>query len=402
MKVLIIHSSYKYKGGEDTVVAEELKLLQSNGVTVELLLFNNESSTLTKVLQLPFNIKSYSRTIKKLNTFQPDVVHIHNLHFAASASIVYAIKKYGVPFVVTLHNYRLLCPSAILFNRGKPFLDSLKQNFPWNAVKQGVYKDSKLLTFWISFSMQIHHWMNTWKMSNRFIVLTQHAKDIFLKSRANFTDDQILIKPNFCSIPSQVTFNTSPSDYFLYVGRLSEEKGISLLLETFAASRYKIKIAGDGPLLNEVKYYCSQFPNIEYIGVLEKSRIFDLLNNCTALVFPSIWYEGMPLTIIEAFASGAPVIATRLGAMESMISNGYNGLHFEVGNSTDLKAQLDKWQNFDSGQKEAYRKNARKTYEEFYTPERNFEQLLSIYTDVIKEAKKQPTKNLLQLGQAVQ
>ena len=207
MKVLIIHCSYKFRGGEDTVVAEEMKLLQSNGVTVELLPFNNEGSTLAKVLQLPFNIGSYNKTIKKLHSFQPDVVHIHNWHFAASASIFYALKKGEVPFVITLHNYRLLCPSAMLFHKGKLFLDSLKQNFPWTAIKRGVYKDSQLLTFWISLSMQLHHWMNTWKMSNRFIVLTQHSKNIFLNSKVNFTDDQILVKPNFCSVPARSAEN---------------------------------------------------------------------------------------------------------------------------------------------------------------------------------------------------
>lgn len=383
MKVLIVHCTYKYKGGEDTVVSEEMNLLQSNGVTVELLQFTNDGNTLVKLLQLPFNISSYFLVINKLGSYKPDVVHVHNWHFAASASVLYAIKKAGIPFVVTLHNYRLLCPSAILFNKGKLFLYSLRQKFPWKAVSEGVYKQSRFLTFWVSFSMQIHHWLNTWKMCNRFIVLTQYAKNIFLNSTIKITGDQIVVKPNFCAVPALQPVKAA--DYFLFVGRLSEEKGIDLLLKTFATSPYTIKIAGDGPLLGDIITYRTQYPNIEFLGSMEKARILDLMCHCNALVFPSIWYEGMPLTIIEAFACGTPVIASRLGAMESMIEPGYNGLHFEAGNENDLKIQLEKWQHLDGEQKELYRKNARSSYEQYYTPEKNFMQLMHIYKAVMEE-----------------
>ncbi len=383
MKVLIIHCTYKYKGGEDTVVMEEMKLLQANGIIVELLQFENDGDTVAKLLQLPFNIGAYNKTRKKLRSFAADVVHVHNWHFAASPSVLYAVKKFNIPFVITLHNYRLLCPSAILFHNGKLFLDSLHQQFPWRAIQLGVYKNSRLLTLWLAFSMQLHYWLNTWKICSRFIVLTSHAKNIFLASKLKFPDKQVTIKPNFCTIPPLAS--ATPRNYFLFVGRLSEEKGIDLLLRTFAACNYSLKIAGDGPLLEQVKDFSSLYPDIEYLGILDKSKVFDLLNNCAALVFPSMWYEGMPLTIIEAFACGVPVIASRLGAMESMISDGYNGLHFDAGNEQDLKAHLDQWQSFDETQQAVYKKNARLTYEEYYTPEKNFKQLLKIYEKVIAE-----------------
>lgn len=385
MKVLIIHTTYKYKGGEDTVVEEEMKLLRANAVTVKLLEFNNDKNAALKLLQLPFNFQSYIKTRKKLQAYKPDVIHIHNLHFGASPSVIYAIKKSKIPFVFTLHNYRLLCPSAILFYKGKPFLNSIHQSFPWKAIEMGVYKSSKIITFWVSLSAQIHKWLGTWKKCNKYIVLSEHAKKIFLQSALQLTARQIEVKPNFCAAPPLK--EPVASDYFLYVGRLSEEKGIQMLLQVFSLCNYKIKIAGDGPLKDEVIKYSSKHTNIQFLGSLNKEDVFSLLQSSSALVFPSIWYEGMPLTIIEAFACGTPVIASKLGAMETMISHKYNGLHFHPENVNDLIHKLHEWQNLKEEEKAIYRINALKTHEQYYTPEKNAEQLLAIYTSVIAEKK---------------
>ena len=366
-------------------MAEEIKLLQSAGATVKLLEFNNHQNALLKLLQLPFNIKSYYQTKQTLATFQPDVVHIHNLHFGGSPSVIYALKRSKVPFVTTLHNYRLLCPSGVLFYNGKPFLDSLNQNFPWKAVKSGVYKNSKLVTFWLSLSMYIHHQLGTWKICNKYIVLSEHAKKLFLNSKLGLSANQLVVKPNFCSVP--VLKEQQAGKHFLYVGRLTEEKGIMLLLSVFSSCPYTIKIAGDGPLKEEVIRYSSKYPNIEFLGTLNKAAIFSILESSSALLFPSIWFEGMPLTIIEAFACGTPVIASRLGAMETMIVSGYNGLHFEVQNETDLRKKLDEWYDLGEEQKNVYRLNAHKTYESYYTPEKNVKQLLAIYSEVINNKK---------------
>jgi len=388
VKVLVIHTSYKYKGGEDTVVAEEIKLLQSAGITVELLTFNNHKNTLLKLLTLPFNFQSYFKTKKILAKFEPDIAHVHNLHFGGSASVIYAIKRSKTPFVITLHNYRLLCPSGILFHQGKPFLDSLQQKFPLKAVRLGVYKNSKLITFWLSLSIYLHNILGTWKTVNRYIVLSGHAKKIFLNSRLGLSESRFVIKPNFVSAPKLQ--EQKVSGHFLYVGRLSEEKGLMLLLSVFSKCPYKIKIAGDGPLKEEVTQYSSRYPNIEFLGILNKPEVFALLQSCSALVFPSIWFEGMPLTIIEAFACGTPVISSKLGAMETMIINNYNGLHFEPQSEEDFRNKLDEWNNLNEEEKKVYRLNARKTYDDYYTPDKNLKQLLSIYNEVINEGKLLP------------
>lgn len=381
MKILVIHTSYKYKGGEDTVVSEEINLLQQAGMQVELLEFNNDKNALRKLLQLPFNIQSYNVAKQKLKDFKPDLVHIHNLHFGGSPSVIYAIKRSKIPFAITLHNFRLLCPSGILFHNGKLFLDSLQQNFPWKAVQLGVYKNSKLITFWLGLSMYIHNKLGTWKNCNKYIVLSEHARQLFLNSKLKLTNDQLVVKPNFSSVPTLQPQNRTET--FLYVGRLSEEKGIMLLLSAFSSCSYKIKIAGDGPLKDEVVRYAAQYPNIEFVGTLDKVEIFNLLQQSTALVFPSIWFEGMPLTIIEAFACSTPVISSKLGAMETMITNGYNGLHFETNNEIDLKKKLNDWMGFSLEERCQYQANALQTFNTKYTSDINLEILLQIYAEVI-------------------
>lgn len=385
MKVLFIHTGYKFKGGEDSVVVNEINLLKSKGYRVELLEFTNKGNSLLKFLFHPFNLFSYWKTRKKLKKFRPDIVHLHNIHFAASASVFYAIKKSNTPFVMTLHNYRLLCPSAILFQNGKLFLNSLKQHFPWDAVKQGVYRNSKLLTFWLAMSTWFHKKIGTWQMCNRYIVLTEHAKNIFLTSGLKLTWQQIAVKANFTVPVDKIGF--SNEDYFLYVGRLSEEKGIQVVLDAFAGTDFRIKIAGDGPLKEQVEKLSQQYVNIEYLGIASREEVFSLLSRCSAVVFPSICFESMPLTIIEAFSCGIPVIASKLGAMESIITNDYNGLFFDPGNAQDLKEKIKFWQRVPKKKKDEYRANTKLTYDQHYTDEINFNVLASIYDSVLHAQK---------------
>jgi glycosyltransferase involved in cell wall biosynthesis len=296
--------------------------------------------------------------------------------------VIYAVKQSKVPLVCTLHNYRLLCPSAILFYQGHVFLDSLQRAFPWKAVKKGVYKNSRLLTFWMAFAMQVHHWLGTWHLPNRFVVLSKHAKELFMQSGIKFREGQLIIKPNFCSLPPLEAVNRTGE--FVFIGRLSEEKGVPLLLKAFSSSTHKITIVGDGPLREEVKTYSQKYPNISYAGYLQKTEVVNLLSHSSALVFPSIWYEAMPLTVIEALACGTPVIATKLGAMEYMVTPNQDGILFEAGNETKLQQALNIWADLSTSEKERYSKNARATYEQFYTPAKNAEQLLAIYHSVQK------------------
>lgn len=390
MRVGIVHNLYLLKGGEDVMVEQEYELLRRNKVAAEVLYFKNASSKGMQVVQFllafynPFSFNLISRWIDKV---QPDLIHLHNWHYAASPSVVRAAKKKGIPVVHTLHNFRLLCPSGTLLHNNEISYSYRTNGFPWQAVRKRVYRSSFLQTLWLSLTVWINKINGTWQQIDKYIVLTEHARQVF-RSSDIIDDNRIAVKPNFIA---DIPFDECERrDHFLYTGRLSEEKGIEILLQAFAHSGHKLRIVGDGPLRNVVETYADKYSNISYLGFKEKASIIEELRTCTALIFSSIWFEGNPLTIIEALACGTAVIASDLGAMQSMITDNYNGLHFTPGSLSDLVDKINGWQKLSSYQKNIFYTNARQSYTDNYTPAKNFEKLLSIYKSVVKHGKANP------------
>ncbi len=197
MKVLFIHTCYSQHGGEDAVFESECNLLKSKNIEVESLLFQNGKNVLRNIILAPFNIISYLKVKSTIRRFQPDVIHLHNWHFAASPSVVWAAQHCKVPIVMTLHNYRLLCPSAILFHKGELFFESLSGGFPWKAVNRKVYRNSWFLTFWLAAIIRLHKSIGTWKKVDHFITLSEFAKKIFLHSDLGLQEEKLSVKPNF-------------------------------------------------------------------------------------------------------------------------------------------------------------------------------------------------------------
>jgi len=384
MRILIIHTSYKIRGGEDSVVNNEIDLLRSAGNDVDILNFTNSGNTLLKLLQLPFNYSSYRETKKAINRFKPDVVHIHNLHFGGSTSVIYAIKKCGVPIVVTLHNYRMLCPSGTLFFDDKLFTSSLNKMLPIEAIKKGVYQNSKSITLWLSIVGAINQIARTWEIPDRYIVLGNGAKDIFLESKYSHLADKMKTKPNFCfPFPEK---QKETGGYYLYVGRLSPEKGIYTILNAFSKTDLSLKIIGSGPLQQEIKKYSRKFKNIEFLGIKDKDEVYSLISGATAIVFSSMWYETFGMVIIEAFACCTPVIASSIGEAKNLVNDSVNGLLFEAGNENDLLEKLLYYQALPIADKRLFQKNALKTYQENYTPEINLKQLIDLYQELFDKS----------------
>jgi glycosyltransferase involved in cell wall biosynthesis len=398
MRVLVIHTYYKLKGGEDSVVANEIELLRSQGVEVEQLSFSNSGSTLLKLIQVPFNYGSYQKTICKVQEFKPDVVHIHNLHFSGSAGVVYALKTQNVPIVMTLHNYRLLCPSGSLYHDNHLFLDSLKPGFAWSAVKKGVYQNSKVITFWIAASMYLHEKLGTWKSINKFILLGEQSRELFATSKLSSFAGKMVVKPNFCfpvlsasaiSSDAAASLTASPTitiirdhSYYLYVGRLTEEKGVPVLLNAFKESGHQLRIIGTGPLEDLVQDYARKYSNIIFAGPQPKERVSEYMQGASALIFPSVWYETFGMVVIEAFSAGVPVVASDLGNIKNMITDGINGLRFKVADHTDLMKKIEFFEGLTGEELDTYSQNARNTYLKHYSPEANAIQLLALYQSV--------------------
>ncbi len=387
MKVLFIHTNYKEYGGEDSVVKNEIQLLQQNGYEVEALYFNNSRHTFLKLLFMPFNPYSYVKTIREINRFKPDVVHIHNMHFAASYSVIRAVSRTKTPMVETLHNYRFLCPSGTLFFNNDLYLKSLSQPFPWSAVKDKVFRNSGILTFWLAFSTWLHKKWGTFQKVNRYIVLNEQSHSLFLSSNLKFNKNQLVMKPNFIQPRTTEPTAFTRGNHYLYIGRLSAEKGIDVLLKAFAGNGLPLTIIGDGPLRDDVLVAKANNPLITWMGYQGKEVIDEQLRQCNALIMPSVCYEGMPLTIVEAFAAGTPVITSKLGAMQTIVTHNYNGLLFTPNNWENLNKQLQRWQNLGETKKHEFSIHALHTYKSKYTPQKNLSSLLSIYNEAMGKNK---------------
>jgi glycosyltransferase involved in cell wall biosynthesis len=388
VRILIIHNRYQYEGGEDVAVELETALLQQKGHSVNILLFQNQhihsfSSKITSGLKAFYNKASEEKTSEAIKEFNPDIIHIHNLFFDASPSVLYAAKKYRVPVVLTLHNYRLVCSNALLMRNNQVCELCINQSFPVYGIRYKCYRNSAVESALVTGITGINKLKKTWNnYVTRYITLTEFSKQKFLSSSLKLTDQQVSIVPNY--VPDTKKHDLPRENYFLYVGRLSGEKGIHTLLEAFRQlPQVSLVIIGDGPEMSFVQDQSKAHDNIVVAGKKTKAEVMDFMSRCRALVFPSVCYEGLPFTILEAFSTGTPVIASRLGSMQEMIQDGYNGLHFRPNDPEDLKNCILKFNGAAPDQQ--FNRHARLTYEEKYHPEAHYSAIMAIYQNVIDE-----------------
>ena len=308
---------------------------------VKTLIFQNKKGVkgLIQFFLYPYNFLAANKIKRTIKEFAPDIVHIHNTHYASGPAIIRAAKQMSIPVVMSLHNFRLLCPSATLFYKGKIFKSSINETFPWTAVKNKVLDNSFAKTFLTGFTNYLHRKLGTWKMVDRYLPLAEFSKKLFLESSHNFSEDKFVVKPNFVElIPKQ----RESSDDYIYIGRLSLEKGIIELIKAFQLSNRKLLIIGDGPLNAEVHELIRESKNIQVLGQLNKTEIIQQLSTCKALIVPSVCYEGgVPLTIIEALACKTPVVASQLGAINDEIRHNETGWTFDPYNPASINQALE-------------------------------------------------------------
>ena len=386
MKIIMIHNTYQYQGGEDAVFKAESDLLLQEGHSVEQLVFDNKliRSAVDKfILAIKgiYNAKSARELEKLIVRFSPDIIHVHNFFPLASPSIFFIAKRYNIPTVVTLHNFRLVCPSATLYYRGKIYEENIHSLVPWHAIVKGVYRNSKLQTAGLALITSFHNVLGTWKNKvDKFIVLTEFAKRKFNDSVLRVDENQFEVKSNF--VEDYGYGDRTREDFFLIVGRLSEEKGIDVALKAFKFVNFRLLIIGDGPLKNDIINAAKSNPKIEYLGFQKKAAIVGYLKRCRALLFPSVCYEGFSMTILEAFSTGTPVIASNLGSMAEIVRDGENGLHFSPGDAENLATKIALLHD-DLELAKRLSMNARKTYLGNYTPKLNYRKLIDIYSQLI-------------------
>jgi glycosyltransferase involved in cell wall biosynthesis len=389
---LLIHNYYREPGGEDDVLESEKSLLSSRGHTVtEYLRRNQEISTyhvLSKAL-LPAKIVwawDTHRALKELlRKSKPDVAHFHNTFPLVSPAAYYACRDAGVPVVQMLHNSRLLCPAGTFFRDGEVCEECLGKRFTWPGIVHGCFHGSPLQTSGVSGMLAIHSLLGTWNhLVGMYVVFTEFHRRKFIEG--GLRPERIAVKPHF--LISDPGARTGDGGYALFVGRMVPEKGIQVLTEAWRDLKIPLKIRGEGPLLGLAQELARENPFVEVVPRPSREEYFALVRGARFLVWPSVYNEAFGRIILDAFASGVPVLASRLDTCTELVSENV-GLHFAAGDPNDLAATAQRaWDNPSEMRKLG--DGARAEYESKYTAKRNYQLLMDIYERVLGNGKPMP------------
>ncbi|MFT3857420.1 MAG: glycosyltransferase family 4 protein [Aquabacterium sp.] len=383
-RVLMVHNAYQQRGGEDSVVESETALLRAHGHEVELYLRHNDDvdgiSRASLAVQTVWSRRTEDDISALITRFRPDIVHVHNTLPLVSPSVFWTAHRMQCAVVQTLHNFRLMCPQAMFLREGKVCEDCLG-HVPWRGVMRGCYRQSVVQTAALSGSIVWHRMLGTYdKTVTRFIALSEFSRRKFIEG--GLPADRICVKPNFVDdvgAPDE----TAPRAGGLFVGRLSHEKGVEVLLQALkqpAASGARVEVIGSGDFERAMRDQLGQ----AFLGYLPVGDILERLRGAAYLLLPSLCYENFPRTLAEAYCSGVPVIASRLGAMAELVQDGQTGLLFTPGDAADLAAKIA-WAEAHPQAMRDMGRRAREIFVARYSPEPNHRRLTEIYDQALAE-----------------
>lgn len=383
-KILIVHNYYQIPGGEDTVVANEKKMLEEHGHKVILYSRNNsEIKAMSKLqkLKLPFttifNPRTYKDLKKLIKKENIDIVHVHNTLNLISPAVYYSALRCKVPVVQTIHNFRLLCPGATFYRDGHICEDCVQKGLKC-AVKHGCYRDSKAQTLICVMSTMFHRMTGIYGKIN-YICLTEFNKKKLLELK-QIKENKVFVKPNFVDCQEEFVPEEQRENQFVFAGRLDKLKGIDILLEAWKKMGIrapKLVVCGTGPM----EKWCKDFAetnkiNVEFRGFVSNTEVLKIIANSKALILPTQWYEGFPMSIVEAFSVGTPVLCSELGNAGSVVEEGVTGCKFATDAIDEIAQSVERCYVLCN--------QTKKVYQEKYSAEKNYELLSSIYKTAYK------------------
>lgn len=381
MKILLCHNFYQQPGGEDQSFAAEARMLEAHGHDVVRFTRHNDSidgmSRWDVAKRTLWSRQSYRELRDLIRRERPAVMHCTNTFPLISPAAYYAARAEGVPVVQSLRNYRLLCPNALLLRNGRVCEDCLGKAIPWPAVVHGCYRESRLASAVVALMVAGHRALRTWSRAvDLYFTLTEFARRKLVEG--GLPANRLAVKPNF--IDPDPGPGSGCGGYAVFVGRLSPEKGIETLLAAWQQDRSlpSLKVVGDGPLAGAVAAAAARDPRIEGLGHRPAQEVLEIVGQAGCLVMPSVWYETFGRTIIEAFARGTPVVASRIGALAELVDEGRTGLLFEPGDAADLAVRV-RHLLADPATLARMRQQARQEYHQKYTAEINYRQLMALY-----------------------
>jgi glycosyltransferase involved in cell wall biosynthesis len=395
MRVLMVHNRYSSAApsGEDVVVDAERRLLQRAGhevITYERHVDELAAAGPLALARTALELQGSGRTLRELSALisahRPEVAHFHNLFPSISASAYAACAHGGVPVVQTIHNYRWSCVAATHFRDGV-LCEACEPGRPWPAVHHGCFRRSRAASVAAALAQWREHRRRTLERGvSRFLALTEFARQRL--ARAGMPLARIGVRPNFVELPSALppTSIVEPP-YAVYVGRLSDEKGILTLLEAWRDIRgLPLQVIGDGRLRPQCERFVVQHGiDARFLGNLPRPRALQAVAGASMQLIPSRWFEGMPLVMLEAWALGVPVIASVIGGLAEMIGADERALGVAPGDAAGLRQAVERLRaSAELGSR--LREAGRARYAAAHTPQRGLESLLAEYARAGREA----------------
>ena len=381
MRVLHVHNFYQLPGGEDQCFATTGAMLQDFGHSViRFTMHNDMVSEVGKMAAAKLTVwnGSAGRQLRHLiRSTRPAVAHFENTFPLISPSAYYACHAEGVPVVQTLHNFRLVCPSAIFYRNGGVCEKCLGKNVAWPSILHRCYRNSRLGSAVVAAMLAVHRAAGTWaEQVDAYIALNGFARAKFIE--AGLDGNRIHVSPNFLSsLPDP---GDGAGGYALFAGRLTPEKGIRTLLAAWEELRsdLPLRILGDGPEAGHVAEAAARHPGIEWLGWRPVEEVLEFVGSAKFIILPSAWYEVFNRILLEGFAKGTPIIASRLGSMAANIEHQRTGLLFAPNDPTDLVRQV-RWLLGSPDSYARMRLAARQEFETHYTAKISHDRLMRIY-----------------------
>jgi glycosyltransferase involved in cell wall biosynthesis len=385
MRVLLVHNHYRSDepSGEGVVFRNERRLLEENGIDVVCYERSNDEIPLMGIrerLALARNAAWSPRTHRELTDLirrtEPAVAHFHNTFPLISPSAYAACRRARVAVVQTLHNYRLICPAASLRRSGRVCEDCVGATLA-PALRYRCYKGSLAATAAVVGMLVWHRRRRTYRtLVNRYVALTQFAAGKLVEG--GLPRGRIVVKPNFLPDPPPV--RDERGEYALFVGRLGEEKGLGTLVAAWKhVAGLPLKVVGDGALREELAREAARNgAAVEFLGFRPRDEVMALVGAARFQLIPSECYENFPVVLLEAYACGTPVVASRIGSLAELVVPGETGVTFAPGNAQELAAAVNALRE-DRQALERMRRGCRRLFTARYGAAENFRRLREIY-----------------------
>lgn len=379
MKILILHSRYLGAvSGENQVVESETRLLRENGHDVQLWEPRPRATSGPGLLRTGAAAvwsRSATQQVRSLiKANPPDVVHVHNLFPSLSPAVIRTANASGAAVAMTLHNYRLLCLPATLVRDGKA-CELCVGRFPWPGVRYRCYRDSLLGSGALAISIGLHRGIaHTFALVNQYFAVSEFVRAKHIE--AGMPEHRVIVKPNFAWPSPQ---RVGPGRYFLYVGRLTPEKGLGSILRVWANVSEKLLIVGEGP--QEARLQALAPSHVEFRRPVSPQDVPQLMLGARALLVPSRWEEPAAQIVLEAFSAGVPVLASRVGGLQQMVQDGRSGMLLAPGDGPAWQGAIVRLESDEES--ERLGSGALAQWRERHGPDQGLKDLEHAYASVI-------------------